>query len=64
MTVKQRSMLNYILGRLEGISCGCADTIRGAILDTCEMLSMIIDEADRMEEEKLNEMPTVKIAEF
>ena len=42
MSVSDISMLNYILGRLEGLACGCDGSLQSGILDSCEMLSEMI----------------------
>ena len=46
MTTYEYSRLQYIRGRMEGISCGCGDQARNALLDTCEMLAEVLDSMD------------------
>lgn len=49
MTMQEISNLSYILGRLEGLACGCDGAVQSGILDTCEMLTELLDrqEADK-----------------
>ena len=47
MSVSDISMLNYILGRLEGLACGCDGSLQSGILDSCEMLSAIIQKFEK-----------------
>ncbi len=42
MTHADISMLNYILGRLEGLACGADEDVQTGILDTCEQLADMI----------------------
>lgn len=42
MTPSDLSMLNYILGRLEGLACGCDGNLQSGLIDTCEQLAGLI----------------------
>lgn len=42
---KDALSLNYVLGRLEGLACGCEGAMQTGLLDTCEMLAEIIERA-------------------
>ena len=50
MTHADISMLNHILGRLEGLACGAENNVKAGILDTCEMLAELIDKNEKKEE--------------
>ena len=47
MTPSDLSMLNYILGRLEGLACGCDGSLQSGLLDTCEQLAELIQKWER-----------------
>ena len=42
MTRDDISMLNYILGRFEGIAFGVDENVQDGILDTCEKLLVLL----------------------
>lgn len=50
MTREDLSMLNYILGRFEGLACGCGGELQTGILDTCEQLAALIDKWEKESE--------------
>lgn len=49
MTPSDLSMLNYILGRLEGLACGCDGNLQSGLLDTCEQLAELIQKLEQAE---------------
>ena len=49
MTLQEISRLNYILGRLEWLACGCDGDVQSGILDTCEMLAELLDGQEKTE---------------
>lgn len=51
MTRADISMLNYILGRFEGLACGADGEVQTGILDTCEQLSGLIEKFEREAED-------------
>lgn len=45
MTIQQKTRLNYLLGRFEGLACAVSDVdVQTGLFDTCEWLQEFIDE--------------------
>lgn len=43
MTEYEKSRINYIIGRIEGIAARCDADCASALLDTAEMLDALLD---------------------
>lgn len=55
MTLNEYSRLSYVIGRIEGIACGCDYQTRKALLETCELFGSIlpsITEIDKLPKDK------------
>lgn len=42
MTLEQKELLRIIQGRIEGVACGVPDNVSGFLLDTAELIEMML----------------------
>jgi len=51
MTLQEKSRLNYLLGRMEGLAEGIPEqAVRMSLISTCEMLTELLEENEEGEE--------------
>ena len=53
MTRKDLSTLNYILGCITGLTCGCSGNLQTGMINICEMLEKLIDKLENEEMENM-----------